>query len=134
MGWVAGPKAFISALSDIQQYTFVCSPSIAQFSALAGIDYPFEEYRVDYALRRDLIYNGLREIGLNVSKPSGAFYIFPEAPGLDGAAFVKRCIEHELLVVPGNVFSTRNSHFRISFAASREMLTRGLSIIKEVVG
>lgn len=134
VGWVAGPKAFISALSDIQQYTFVCSPSIAQFSALAGIDYPFEEYRVDYALRRDLIYNGLREIGLNVSKPSGAFYIFPEAPGLDGAAFVKRCIEHELLVVPGNVFSTRNSHFRISFAASREMLTRGLSIIKEVVG
>lgn len=133
VGWVAGPKAFISALSDIQQYTFVCSPSFAQYAALGGIDYPFENYRVDYTGRRDLIYNGLKELGLNVSRPGGAFYIFPEAPGLDGDAFVKRCIEHELLVVPGHVFSTKNTHFRISFAASREMLNRGLSLIKAVM-
>jgi aspartate/methionine/tyrosine aminotransferase len=133
LGWVAAPKHVVAALTDIQQYTFVCAPSFAQIAALEGIDYPFEAIRQDYAGRRDLITNGLRALGLNVERPGGAFYIFPEAPGLDGQAFCNKCIEHELLLVPGNVFSTRNTHFRISFAASRENLQRGLHLLAEAL-
>jgi aspartate/methionine/tyrosine aminotransferase len=66
-----------------------------------------------------------------LAQPADAFYVFPKAPdGEAGSAFVRRAIDHELLVVPGNVFSERDTHFRISFAASRENLQRGLEIMK----
>ena len=68
----------------------------------------------------------------NVTKPGGAFYIFPEAPNRDGDAFVKKAIENNLLVVPGSVFSEKNTHFRISFAASDETIDRGLEILRRM--
>jgi aspartate aminotransferase/aminotransferase len=131
LGWTTGPKDFINALSDIQQYSFVCAPSPAQEAAYAGLDFSMAAICEDYRGRRDLITNGLRDLGFEVSAPGGAFYVFPKAPdGEAGSAFVRRAIEHELLVVPGNVFSERDTHFRVSFAASRENLQRGLDIMK----
>lgn len=132
LGWVAGPKALILALSEIQQYSFVCAPSPAQEAAGAGMDFDMSAIREQFTRRRDLIYSGLVESGYNVEKPGGAFYILPEAPGGDGEAFVRKAIEKNLLVVPGGVFSERNSHFRISFAASTDQLERGIGILGEL--
>lgn len=132
LGWVTGPKDFILALSDIQQYSFVCAPSVAQAASFAALDYDMSAVRADYRARRDTIYNGLRDLGYSVARPGGAFYIFPEAPNGDGEAFVRRAIEKELLIVPGKVFSERNTHFRISFASSQEQLRRGLDILGEL--
>ena len=53
-----------------------------------------------------------------ITKPGGAFYIFPRAPGGKGEDFVAKAIENNLLTVPGNIFSQRDTHFRISYAAS----------------
>ena len=64
-----------------------------------------------------------------VVKPGGAFYIFPEAPGGDGDAFVKKAIENNLLIIPGSVFSDKKTHFRISFAATNDTIQRGLEIL-----
>jgi len=133
LGWVAGPKAAIKRMSDIQQYTFVCAPSFAQAAAVEALDYDTSEINKEYTARRDLIYNGLKGIGIEVSKPNGAFYIFPKAPGGDGMAFVEKAVKKNLLIVPGNVFSEQNTNFRISFAASREQLERGLGILSELV-
>ncbi len=47
--------------------------------------------------------------------------------------FVARGIEkHQLLVIPGNVFSRRDTHFRISYAASEEMLARGIEALRKL--
>ncbi len=67
-----------------------------------------------------------------VVKPSGAFYIFPEAPGGDGTAFVAKAIENNVLIIPGSVFSARNTHFRISFAAPDETLKRGVDVLNRI--
>ena len=63
-------------------------------------------------------------------KPGGAFYIFPKAPGGDATSFVNKCVENNLLVVPGNVFSTKDTHFRISFSASMETLEKGIEVLR----
>ena len=68
----------------------------------------------------------------NVTRPDGAFYIFPEAKGDDSWKFVEKAIENNVFIVPGTVFSTRNSHFRISFAASDEMLFKGVEILNRI--
>ncbi len=129
IGWAAGPRDLIQAMTEIQQYTFVCAPSIAQEAALEALKFDGSHILEDYTHRRDLIYNGLLERGFEVSKPGGAFYIFPAAPSGDGDAFVKEAIENNLLVVPGSVFSEKKSHFRISFAATEGTLNAGLDVL-----
>ncbi|MGI6456402.1 MAG: pyridoxal phosphate-dependent aminotransferase [bacterium] len=131
IGWAYGPAEVLQAMINIQMYSFVCAPSFAQHAALAALDLDPSAIRSEYRQKRDRIYEGLKPY-YNVTKPGGAFYIFPEAPNRDGDAFVKKAIENNLLVVPGSVFSEKNTHFRISFAASDETIDRGLEILRRM--
>lgn len=128
LGWAAGPADVIQAMNTLQQYTFVCAPSTAQKGAVAALQADMGPKVAAYREKRDLIYNGLKE-RFAVTKPGGAFYIFPEAPGGDGDAFVKAAIENNLLIIPGSVFSEEKTHFRISFAATNETIKKGLEIL-----
>ncbi|MEZ0264758.1 MAG: aminotransferase class I/II-fold pyridoxal phosphate-dependent enzyme, partial [Phycisphaerae bacterium] len=67
-----------------------------------------------------------------VQKPEGAFYIFPKAPGESAAAFVERAIAKNVLVIPGNVFSERDTHFRISYATTDEKLAEGVRVLNSL--
>jgi aspartate aminotransferase/aminotransferase len=69
--------------------------------------------------------------GYEVSRPGGAFYVFPRVPASyqNAGQFVARAIENELLIIPGSIFSARDSHFRISYAASEATLRRGLEVL-----
>jgi aspartate aminotransferase/aminotransferase len=69
------------------------------------------------------------EAGYSVTRPGGAFYVFPQSPRGAGTKFVARAIEQELLIIPGNIFSGRDSHFRISYAASDATIERGLEVL-----
>jgi len=131
IGYVIAPTAAVAQMIKIQQYSFVCSPSIVQWGMVDGVDLDLTAITADYRRKRDFIYDGLKD-RYKVEKPGGAFYIFPEAPGGSGEAFVKTCIENNLLVVPGTVFSRTDSHFRISFAASMETLEKGLEILNSL--
>ena len=128
VGYAAGPSKLINEMLKLQQYTFVCSPSMAQYAALTALDYDTTEIRKKYAKKRDVIYNGLKD-HFEVTKPDGAFYIFPKAPGGSGVEFVKKAIANNLLIIPGNVFSEHDTHFRISFAASEDTLYKGIDVL-----
>ncbi|MCH6551867.1 MAG: aminotransferase class I/II-fold pyridoxal phosphate-dependent enzyme, partial [Planctomycetes bacterium] len=68
--------------------------------------------------------------------PGGAFYAFVKIPprlGLTASAFVEKAIARNVLVIPGGVFSRRDTHLRISYAASDESLDRGLEILRELM-
>lgn len=129
VGFASGPESVIQAMNTLQQYTFVCAPAPAQKAAAKALEIDHSAKVESYREKRDIIYNGLVDLGFNVAKPGGAFYIFPEAPNADGDTFVAKAIENNLLIIPGSVFSDRKSHFRISFAAPNEKLKRGLEIL-----
>jgi len=133
MGFAAGPDEIIQAMNTLQQYTFVCAPSMAQHAAVAALKTDMEPKIAAYRRKRDIVYNGLKDT-FDVTRPGGAFYIFPAAPGGDGDAFVRTAIENNLLIIPGSVFSAKNSHFRISFAAKDETLARGIEVLKRLAG
>lgn len=132
VGYALGPKSVIAQMTKVQQYSFVCTPSIAQWGILAGFDYDLSDELAAYREKRDFLYNSLKD-KFKMQKPSGAFYAFPEAPGGSGQAFVERCIASNLLVVPGNVFSRADTHFRISFSASMRDLERGVEVLRGLV-
>ncbi len=135
MGYCAGPRAIIEAMARIQQYTFVCAPSIAQHGCVPALDCDIGVHIDDYERRRDLVYEQMREV-TELVRPGGAFYAFCEIPehlGIDDRAFCERCIERGVLVIPGSSFSARHTHFRISFATRREHLERGLGILRDLM-
>lgn len=131
LGYAVGPAHVVQAMTTLQQYTFVCAPAPFQAAAVTALEVDVADYIADYRSRRDLVYEGLRE-RFRVTKPGGAFYIFPEAPGGSGAQFVSRVIEAGVLIIPGGVFSERDTHFRIAYPASRETIQRGLDVLNRV--
>lgn len=131
VGYVHGPSEIINTMLKLQQYSFVCSPQPAQWGALRAMEVNLDAHVDDYRRKRDLIVEGLSD-RYEVSKPGGAFYVFPKAPIASGAAFVEKAISRGLLIIPGNIFSARDSHFRISFAASDETLHRGIDLLREL--
>ena len=131
IGFAAGPEDVIQQMNTLQQYTFVCAPSFAQKAAVAALRADLSETRDAYRRKRDLVYEGLKE-RFNVVKPGGAFYIFPEAPGRNGTAFVEKAIANNVLVIPGGVFSDQDTHFRISFAAPDETLEQGVEVLNRL--
>jgi aspartate aminotransferase/aminotransferase len=134
LGWAHGPAAIIEKMTMLQQFTFVCAPHPLQWAALAAFDVDMTAQAAEYARRRDFIVSGLRDAGYEVAPTGGAFYVFPKVP--DGAGsgheFVARAIEHELLIIPGGIFSRRDTHFRISYAASQDVLQRGLDVLRKL--
>jgi aspartate/methionine/tyrosine aminotransferase len=131
VGYAAGPGSIIREMIKLQQFSFVCAPSFAQKAALLGLSQRPEKAIVQYKAKRDRIYEKLKEF-LNVEKPDGAFYIFPEAPGGRATAFVAKAIDKGLLIIPGNVFSERDTHMRISYAAADETIDKGIEILREI--
>ncbi|MCA9645213.1 MAG: aminotransferase class I/II-fold pyridoxal phosphate-dependent enzyme, partial [Myxococcales bacterium] len=134
LGWAHGPAAIIEKMTMLQQYTFVCAPQPFQWAALEAMNAPTEQHRCAYAKKRDRIVAGLQKAGYEVAPPGGAFYVFPKAPKqyAGGTEFVSRAIERELLIIPGAIFSSRDSHFRISYAACDETIERGLAVLAEL--
>jgi len=135
MGYAAGPSPLIEQMTKLQQYTFVCPPSMAQWGCIPAFDVDMSEQIADYALRRDLVVSKLSAV-TEVAVPGGAFYAFvkiPERLGIDDAEFLERCIERNLLIIPGNVFSRRSTHFRVSYATNVDALERGLDLLVELL-
>ncbi len=131
LGYVHGPAEIVETMTKLQQYTFVCAPQPVQWAGITAMDVPTDGYRDEYRRKRDIIYAGLLD-RYEVTRPGGAFYIFPKAPGGQGSEFVKRAIENQLLIIPGNIFSRADTHFRISFAASDETLYRGIDVLRSL--
>ena len=69
----------------------------------------------------------------DIQGAGGAFYLFPKAPWGTGTEFVKEAIKNDLLIIPGNVFSPRDTHFRLSYAADDRTLQRGVEVLKKIV-
>ncbi len=92
---------------------FVNAPSLAQHlvGRLQGLTVDIGIYR----RRRDMICEGLSRIGYRFTRPKGAFYLFPEAPGGDEARFIGLLKEERILAVPGSGFGCPG-YFRLSYA------------------
>lgn len=133
LGYATGPAEVIAQMTKLQQYTFVCAPAPFQHAALKALDVPMGDAVTAYRKKRDTVFEMLSK-KFEVQRPSGAFYVFPKAPaGTTATEFVAKAIENNVLVIPGNVFSERDTHFRISYATTDEKLKQGCEILCSLV-
>ena len=129
LGYACGPAEVVQAMTKVQQYSFVCAPSITQYAALACPDVDLHPYIDTYRAKRDLMV-GILGQHFELAPPDGAFYLWAKAPaGWTGSAFVSHCIANNLLVIPGNVFSERDTHFRICYTVPDAKLKQGAELL-----
>jgi len=140
VGYATAPAEILQGLVRVHQYTVMSAPSMSQLAALAavrvGAEYA-EEMRLKYDRRRQLIVNGLNDIGLETFMPQGAFYAFPKinSTGLDDEKFAQNLLKEEkVAVVPGSAFGAGGAGFvRCSYATRYEKIEIALERIKSFV-
>ena len=132
LGFAHGPSAIIREMLKLQQYSFVCAPHPFQLAGAAAMDVDMGQRIAAYQHKRDLVVEGLKDC-YELVTPGGAFYAFPRAPWGTATEFVTEAIEkHQLLIIPGNVFSKRDTHFRISYAAPDTVIARGVEVLRKM--
>ena len=131
LGYAAGPASLIAEMAKLQQYSFVCAPSMAQAGVLACFDTDMSDTVARYHRRSQMVLDAFEGL-TNVTQPGGAIYAFIEVPpsmGLTATQFSELAIERNVIVIPGDVFSERDTHFRISIATDEQRLAEGLAIL-----
>ncbi len=78
-----------------------------------------------YERKRDILYGALTQMGYDVVRPQGAFYMFPKSPVSDDVEFVRELLSLLVLVVPGTGFGSPG-HFRISYCVDDRTLENSL--------
>jgi aspartate aminotransferase/aminotransferase len=131
LGFAHGPRRLIEEMIKLQQFSFVCAPSIVQQAGVVAWDYDVSAIVAAYRAKRDKMVAGLRD-RYDLTGAEGAFYLFPRTPHGSGTEFVAEAIRHQLLLIPGNVFSRRDTHFRLSYAAADRTLDRGIEILNQL--
>jgi aspartate/methionine/tyrosine aminotransferase len=131
LGFCHGPRRLIDEMIKLQQFTYVCPPSIVQHAGVAAWDCDMSAIVGAYKNKRDRLVEGLRDC-YEIVVPGGAFYLFPKAPWGTGSEFVTEAIRNNLLIIPGSTFSRRDTHFRVSYAASDATLDRGIEILRRL--
>ncbi len=132
LGFAHGPSAIIQEMIKLQQYSFVCAPQPVQWAGAVAMDIDVTSHIDDYRRKRDMLVAGLAD-DYELVRPGGAFYLFPKTPWGTGTEFVTRAIEeHQLLIIPGDVFSRRDTHFRLSYAADDAVIERGIDALRKL--
>ena len=106
---------------------YVCAPSLFQFvvAKCGSLTSDISVYRAN----RDLLLDSLRGMGYTCAQPDGAFYLFPQTPEPDAAAFCERAKKYDLILVSGDSFGCPG-HVRISYCVPTEQIRRALPKFK----
>ncbi len=131
LGYAHGPSRLIQEMAKLQQFSYVCAPSMVQKAGVVALDQDLTRQVDLYRQKRDAVVAGLSGL-YDLPHPGGAFYAFPRAPWGTASEFVAEAIRHNLLIIPGNVFSRQDTHFRISYAVDDATLTRGLDVLRDL--
>jgi aspartate/methionine/tyrosine aminotransferase len=136
LGWLVCPEWALPAVQVLAQNVYISPPVPAQYGAFAAFSEPVwaevAERRATFHRRRDLLVEGLRDIGFSVPvTPQGAFYIYAGCSAFsdDSFSLARRILtEAAVAVVPGCDFGEHDAagHLRFSYTTSLDQITLGL--------
>ena len=149
LGYAAGPKVIIKAMTDIQSQVTSNPTSIAQWAAVEALTGPQDEVAKmagEFDRRRRVIVGALNAIpGISCVMPKGAFYVFPNVSGLFGKRWKGGTLkgsadvcaflldEARIATVAGVDFGS-DAHLRLSYATGLDTINVGVSRMAAAVG
>jgi aspartate aminotransferase len=130
LGWVVASERRTERMLRVHQYVQACASAPSQYAAEAALSGPQDavsEMADAFEQRRDLLLEGLADMGLDVPTPEGAFYAMPEVP----EGWVDEVIDRGLVVVPGGAFGEGGAGYaRLSYATSRSEIEEAIGIMR----
>ena len=137
LGYVCAPKDVLDQILKIQQYIMLSAPTMAQYGAIAALDYcisDMENMVREYNHRREYLLKSFKELGIQCFNAEGAFYLFPSIKkyNLSSREFCLKLLqEYDVLVVPGTAFGdSGEGYIRISYAAGMDKLERLIEVLR----
>jgi len=140
VGYVAGPKNLIDAMTRIKALTTGPAATVSQYAGLAALTGPDDavrEFQRIYTDRRALMMNGLHEMGLNFSDPRGAFFLWTNSSstGIHATELSYLLLkEGRILIFPGTGFGENwGGYLRISLLQPTDMLREALERMRPII-
>jgi len=140
LGYACAPSPLREAMMKIHQYCMLCAPIMSQVAGLEALRLgrsAFEDMRVSYEERRNLIVERLNGMGLHCFNPGGAFYVFPDirSTGLTSREFAIGLLESKgVAVVPGGAFGRPGEGFvRCCYATAPDLIVKAMDLMQEFV-
>ena len=128
MGYLISDSSVNERLRLAHQFNVVSTPAPFQTACVTALKCDVSPFRKTYDERRKYALSRLRGMGLPVTEPLGAFYLFPDisAAGEDSFSFCARMVKEALVAAtPGACFGA-DDHIRISYACDMDVLKTGL--------
>ena len=136
LGYVAvrpgceGEDVLVDMMAQISRFTgHNCPPSIIQKATAECLDVT-SDLSV-YETNMNLLYDKLTELGFEVERPGGTFYIFPKALEEDANAFCLKAREFDLLLVPSDTFGVKG-YVRFAYCIDTEKVKRSLPALEKL--
>lgn len=140
VGYFAAQKQLMDEIMKVHQYNVSCATSICQWAALEGLRNGLddvENMRNVLRERKDYVISELRNMGLEVNEPKGAFYVFPSIKKFNMSSeefCLKLLNEEKIACVPGSSFGVGGEgYIRISYCYSMEELKKALLGLKKFI-
>lgn len=136
LGYVAANEAFLHDFQKIQSHSVSSATTFAQYGAieaLEGDQQPVEDMVAEFRQRRDILVDGLNDIGIHCSRPRGAFYAFADVSEYgDGEEIAEKLLsDAHVAATPGSAFGPSGNNFmRLSYAISQERIREALERIE----
>ncbi len=135
MGYLMADRDVMERLELIHQFTVASTPAPFQRACMAALDYDPAELRETYRKRRTYVLSRLSGMGLPVTEPEGAFYVFPSIREFDlpSDEFCRRMIrEAGLAATPGSCFGAEG-FIRLTYCYSDPELEEGLNRLERFI-
>ena len=135
MGYLMADSQVMERLMLVHQYVAVSTPAPFQRACIEALSCDISEMMETYRARREFMLKRLDEIGMDVTVPEGAFYLFPsiEKYGLSSGDFCRRMItEAGLAATPGFCFGS-DKHIRLTYCYSDEELEESMKRLEGFV-
>lgn len=138
LGYACGPAPILSQMTKVHQFAIMSAPTTAQYAAIEAIKNGRQDINdmvEKYDMRRRMISQGFRSLGLDCFEPLGAFYVFPsiKSTGMSSEEFCEKLLySKKVALVPGNAFGeSGEGYIRASYCYSVDHIKEALRRVSE---
>jgi LL-diaminopimelate aminotransferase len=140
IGWAVGHPDVVDALGRLKSNVDSGQFQAVQYAAIKGLTGPdefVEKMCRVYQERRDIFVDALNEMGWNLEKPKGTFYVWAPVPsGYTSESFAEEVLEKAgIVVTPGTGYGAEGTgYFRVALTVSKDRMLEAVERLRESIG
>lgn len=137
LGYLTAPRHLVDSITNTQSNTVSCPTSFVQHAGVTALTESrghVEEMRKTYESRMNTLVETLEDVGVDIPRPEGAYYVFVPVNAADDVQLCQQLLEEEhVAAVPGSPFGV-SGYIRLSCTNDEERLVDGVQRISEYLG